>query len=106
MDDKTHEGTRVHERKEGDGDSMWQPRCNIIDVESHPTCSNKTHWCSTSFCSKTNWKWWSHIQILFNERHGGDCAYQGIIKKWHNKLITMFGLKTSLSGSVKNIICF
>ncbi len=32
------------------GDLMWQPRCNIIDEKSHPTCSNKTHWCSTSFC--------------------------------------------------------
>jgi hypothetical protein len=43
MDDKAHEGTRVHEKEEGDGDSMWQLTCNIIDEESHPTCSKKTH---------------------------------------------------------------
>jgi hypothetical protein len=46
MDDKVHEGIKVHERKENDNDSMWQPRCNIIDKESHPTCSNKAHWCA------------------------------------------------------------
>jgi hypothetical protein len=26
-------------------------------------------------------KWQSYVQILFNEGHGGKCAYQGIIKK-------------------------
>jgi hypothetical protein len=46
MDDKVHEGIKVHERKENDDDSMWQPRCNIIDKESHPTCLNKAHWCA------------------------------------------------------------
>ncbi len=38
----------------GLGDSMWQPKCNIIDEESHTTYSNKTHWCGTSFCSRMN----------------------------------------------------
>jgi hypothetical protein len=43
MDDKTHEGIKVHKREEGNGDSTWQPRCNItqhaqtkhIDVQHH-----------------------------------------------------------------------
>jgi hypothetical protein len=43
MDDKAHEGIRVHEREETNGDSMGQPRCNIIDEESHSTCLNKAH---------------------------------------------------------------
>jgi hypothetical protein len=29
MDDKAHEGIKVHQR-EGDGDSMLQPRCNTL----------------------------------------------------------------------------
>jgi hypothetical protein len=43
MDDKAHEKIRVYKKEEGNGDSMLQPRCNIIDEESHPTCSNKAH---------------------------------------------------------------
>jgi hypothetical protein len=31
IDDKTHEGFRKHEREKGDGDLIWQPRCNIIN---------------------------------------------------------------------------
>jgi hypothetical protein len=81
MDDKAHEGIRVHEREEGDGDSMWQPRCNIIDEESHATCSNKAHWCLASLCSRTSWKWQSYVQILFNGRDGGGCVYQGITER-------------------------
>ncbi len=81
MDNKVHEIIRVHEKKEGDSASMWQPRHNIINKESHPTCSNKTHWCSTSLCSKISWKWQNHVWILFNKGHGGGCAYQDIVKK-------------------------
>ncbi len=44
MDDKVHEGIKVHEKEESDGDSIWQLKCNIIDKEPHSTCSNKTHW--------------------------------------------------------------
>jgi hypothetical protein len=67
MDDKVHEGIRIHEREKGNGDLMWQPRCNIINKKSHPTCSNKSHWCSTSLCSRTNLKWQNHVWILFNK---------------------------------------
>ncbi len=31
MDDKVHEGIRVHEREKSNDNLMWQPRCNIID---------------------------------------------------------------------------
>jgi hypothetical protein len=75
MDGKAHEGIRVHVREEGNDDSMWQLRCNIIDEKSDTTCSNKAHWCATSFCSKTSLKWQSYFRILFNKGHGGGCAY-------------------------------
>jgi hypothetical protein len=81
MDDKVHEVIMVHEREEGDGDSMWQPRCNIVDEESHPTCSNKAHWCATSLYSRISWKWQSYIRISFNGGHGDKCAHQSITKK-------------------------
>ncbi len=54
------------------GDLMWQPSYNIIDEESHPTCSNKTHRCATSLCSKMSGKWQSYVWILFN-RGCGEC---------------------------------
>jgi hypothetical protein len=44
--------------------------------------------------------------MLFNRRHGGGCAYEGVPKEGHNKLITMFRLKTSKSGNVRNTIPF
>ncbi len=81
MDGKAHEGIRVHEREEKNGDSMWQPRYNIIDEESHATCLNKAHWCATSFCSKTSWKWQSYFWILFNRGHGGGCVYESLTKR-------------------------
>jgi hypothetical protein len=81
MDDKANEGIRVHEREEGNGDWMWQPRCNIIDEESHATCSNKPHWCVTSFCSRMSWKWRNYLRILFNSGHGGECANKNITKR-------------------------
>jgi hypothetical protein len=70
---------------------MWQPRCNIIDKESHPTCSNKAQWCVTSLCSKTSWKWryYSMKNMVAN------VLTKELSKKWPNKLITMFILKTS-----------
>jgi hypothetical protein len=40
MDDKIHDKIRVDEREEDNGDLIWQPKCNIINEESHPTCSN------------------------------------------------------------------
>jgi hypothetical protein len=43
MDDKIHEGIKVHEKEEGNDYLMRQPKCNIINKESHPTCLNKTH---------------------------------------------------------------
>jgi hypothetical protein len=80
MGDKTHEGIKVHEKEEGDDDLMWQPRCNIIDEESHPTLMNKAHWFSTALYSKMSWKCQNHIWILFNGGHGGGHVYQSIIK--------------------------
>jgi hypothetical protein len=40
MDDNDHEGIRVHEREEGNDDSIGQPRCNIID--KNPTQHART----------------------------------------------------------------
>jgi hypothetical protein len=60
---------------------MRESRCNIIDRKSHSPCTNKTHWCTTSFCLRTSWKWRSSIWILFNRTHGGGCPYQGIIQR-------------------------
>jgi hypothetical protein len=42
---------------------------------------NKAHWCATSICSRTSWKWQSYIQILFNRWHGGGCVNKRITKR-------------------------
>ncbi len=95
MDDKVREGIKVHEREEGDGDSMWQPRCNIIDK------------------NPTQHVWTKHIDVqhhfVWKRIENGEIAFEycsmkdmvanvltkALSKEWHNKLITMFGLKIS-----------
>ncbi len=93
MDDKAHEGIRVHEREEGDGDSMRQPRCNIIDEESHATCSNKAH--QHHFIRERVENGEVTFEYCSTEEMVADVLTKALPKERHYKLITMFGLKTS-----------
>ncbi len=105
MDDKVHGVTYMKEKK------AMVIQCDnqgTISLSKNPMQHARTK--HIDFQHHFAWEWIENGEVMFEycsmEDMVVDVLTMALSRKWHNKLIIMFELEISYSGSVRNSNCF